>query len=81
MFELSNDISIKFNTMEQYREVKSKLIENGFEDMSKMSDFNIVKYGLDRFNIHLSGCFFLSNWALRGVNVYDSLEEYLNTLK
>lgn len=75
---MKTNVSIKFSSIEEYREIEKKLEELGYVNESDYTEESITMLKLDRFTIFSDKTFWIMDWSLSDEKTYNSLEEFLN---
>lgn len=74
---MKTNVSIKFNSIEEYREIEQELEELGYGKDTDFTEEQVLLFELDRFKIFKDGSYWLLDVSLSGDIVYNSLEEFL----
>lgn len=74
---MRTNVSIKFNSIEEYRVIEQKLEELGYGKETDFTEEQVLLFELDRFKIFKDGSYWLLDFSVSGDVVYNSLEEFL----
>ena len=74
---MKTNVSIKFNSIEEYRVIEQKLEELVYVKETDFKEEQVLLFELDRFKIFKDGSYWLLDASLSGDVVYNSLEEFL----
>lgn len=74
---MKTNVSIKFSSIEEYREIEKKLIELGYKDDREWNNFALKEYELLNFVIIYHTSKFEVHSHNGNLKHYNSLEEFL----
>ena len=77
MVNMKTNVSIKYSSIEEYRDIEKKLVELGYVNDSNYTEEHITILKLDRVTIFSDESFWIMDWSLYDDITYNSLEEFL----